>query len=140
MTVLLALDPEPARAVWHSICMAVQLMDDIGDIPADAPLHGQRDLLVAAAQRLDHQINHATEHRLSARVLLCEEPTCQGEFYLPLDRDELPVCPVEPDHPVAVYKLDERLHQCAGEDCDEQIDADFKWCSRHLAEYFRAMP
>ena len=41
-------------------------------------------------------------HRPPARVLLCLEG-CFGEFYLPLDVDERPVCPVDAEHAVAVY-------------------------------------
>ena len=37
-----------------------------------------------------------------ARVLLCLGP-CHGEFYLPLDLDDPITCPVDVEHPVAVY-------------------------------------
>jgi hypothetical protein len=37
-----------------------------------------------------------------ARVLLCLGP-CHGEFYLPLDAGDHFVCPVDSEHPVAVY-------------------------------------
>lgn len=54
-----AMDTVEARAVWHAIATTVDLMDQVGEIPAEAPLFGQRDRLVAVAQRLDHEINHA---------------------------------------------------------------------------------
>ena len=36
------------------------------------------------------------------KVLLCLGP-CHGEFYLPLDYDDTPVCPNDRTHDVAVY-------------------------------------
>lgn len=36
------------------------------------------------------------------KVLICLGP-CRGEFYLPLDWDEAPVCPNDRKHDVAVY-------------------------------------
>lgn len=36
------------------------------------------------------------------RVLLCLD-ACHGEFYLPLDWDDAPVCPNDRTHDVAVY-------------------------------------
>lgn len=56
--VVLCMDPIEARALRHSVCTTVQLMEQIGDIPPDAPLYGQHDRLVAVACRLDHKINH----------------------------------------------------------------------------------
>lgn len=40
---------------------------------------------------------------LPARILLCMDPGCYGEFYLPLDLDERIGCPHDHTHPVAVY-------------------------------------
>lgn len=56
--VVFAMPADEARAVWHSICTTVQLMDQVA-VPPHAPLYGWRDRLVAAARRLDHEINHA---------------------------------------------------------------------------------
>lgn len=44
-----------------------------------------------------------TEAKAPERVLLCLGP-CHGEFYLPMDEGERPVCPNDSDHPVAVYE------------------------------------
>lgn len=57
--VVLPMDTVEARALWHAAGMAVGLMDELGEIPPEAPLHGQRDRLADVARRLDHQINHA---------------------------------------------------------------------------------
>lgn len=38
-----------------------------------------------------------------AYVLLCLDPNCHGEFYLPLDAGEAQVCPNDRDHPIALY-------------------------------------
>jgi len=57
--IVLRVDPEEARALWHATCLAVDLIDQVGEVPSDAPLYGQRDRLVALARRLDHEINHA---------------------------------------------------------------------------------
>lgn len=57
-SVTLKMDIETARAVWHAIGTSVELMDAV-EVPPHAPLFGQRDRLVAAARRLDHEINHA---------------------------------------------------------------------------------
>lgn len=38
-----------------------------------------------------------------ARVLLCLEAPCHGEFYMPLDLDERIVCPFDSEHRVVVY-------------------------------------
>lgn len=54
--VTLAYDRATARAIWHSIAIAVQLLDEL-DVPPDAPLYGQRDALLAAARALDHELN-----------------------------------------------------------------------------------
>lgn len=40
--------------------------------------------------------------RIEPRVLVCLGP-CRGEFHLPMDYDETPVCPVDAKHTVAVY-------------------------------------
>jgi hypothetical protein len=37
------------------------------------------------------------------RILICLGP-CYGEFYLPLDMDEVIVCPNDREHPVALYQ------------------------------------
>lgn len=61
--VLLRLDADEARALWHSACTTVTLMDEVGEIPPHAPLYGQRDRLAAVAQRLDHKCNQAERRR-----------------------------------------------------------------------------
>jgi hypothetical protein len=48
-----------ARAVWHSLSVAVTLLREIDDVPPSAPLYGQENVLLAVARRLDHEINHA---------------------------------------------------------------------------------
>ena len=58
-TVVLTMDPIEARALWHAACTTLQLIDQVSDIPREAPLYGQRDRLVQVARRLDHEINHA---------------------------------------------------------------------------------
>ncbi len=60
--ITLRMDPAEARAAWHAIGTAVSLMDAIeaepgNAIPSHAPLHGQRERLIAVARRLDHEIN-----------------------------------------------------------------------------------
>ncbi len=80
MTVVFEMDADTARAVWHAIGTTVQLIDAVEAEPGNrvdprAPLYGKRGVLVAAAQRLDHEINHApggrchspaeTQHRTS---------------------------------------------------------------------------
>jgi hypothetical protein len=60
-SVTLHMDPVTARALWHAACTTVELMDKVDDIPAHAPLYGQRDRLVAVARELDQEINHAGE-------------------------------------------------------------------------------
>lgn len=37
------------------------------------------------------------------KVLLCLNPDCHDEFYLPLDPDSHMTCPHDSSHPVAVY-------------------------------------
>ena len=59
--IVLRLDAVEARALWHAVCTAGQLMDHVGEIPRDAPLYGQRDRIVEIARRLDHEINHAAD-------------------------------------------------------------------------------
>lgn len=54
-----AMTAAEARVVWHAIALAVDLIDQVDDIPPTAPLYGKRAQLVATAQRLDHEINHA---------------------------------------------------------------------------------
>jgi hypothetical protein len=44
-----------------------------------------------------------SDHEPPARVLLCLEPGCYGEFYLPLDLADAMVCPNDRGHRVAVY-------------------------------------
>ncbi len=59
-SVVFAMTPTEARAVWHVLGMGVDLMDAVNDeIPSSAPLFGKRDELVALARRLDHEINHS---------------------------------------------------------------------------------
>jgi hypothetical protein len=60
--VTLQMDTQEARAAWHAIACAVDLMDAVeaepgNAIPPHAPLYGQRDRLITVAQRLDHEIN-----------------------------------------------------------------------------------
>ncbi len=62
--IALRMDAAEARAAWHAIGIAVTLMDAVeaepgNSIPPHAPLYGQRDRLIAVAQRLDHEINCA---------------------------------------------------------------------------------
>jgi hypothetical protein len=57
-SVVLRMDTQEARALWHAACTTVELMDKVGRIPREAPLYGQRDRLIAVAKRLDHEINH----------------------------------------------------------------------------------
>lgn len=55
--VILRLSRDEARALWHAAGTTVLLMDEVGEIPKDAPLYGQRDRLAAVARRIDHEIN-----------------------------------------------------------------------------------
>ncbi len=60
--VTLQMDLPEARAAWHAISTAVHLMDAVeaepgNAVPPNAPLYGQRERLIAVAQRLDHEIN-----------------------------------------------------------------------------------
>lgn len=56
--IVLSMEADLARAVWHAISTTITLMDEVGEIPKNAPLYGQRDRLVSVARRLDHEIRH----------------------------------------------------------------------------------
>jgi hypothetical protein len=80
--VSLDMEATEARAVWHAISTAVDLMDAVeaepgNAIPPHAPLYGQRDRLIAVAQRLDHEIN-----------------CCPGRCTCAAGRGTNPACPV----------------------------------------------
>jgi hypothetical protein len=51
-------DPE-AHDVHHALSTTVELIDQVGHVPANAPLAGAaRNRLVVVAQRLDHERRH----------------------------------------------------------------------------------
>lgn len=58
-SVVLRMTPDEARTLHLAAGTTVSLMDQVGDVPAEAPLYGKRDELVRIARRLDHEINHA---------------------------------------------------------------------------------
>lgn len=61
-TVVFAMTPAEARAVWHALGTFVELYDQVeahDGVPSHAPMHGKRDVIAASARRLDHEINHA---------------------------------------------------------------------------------
>lgn len=60
--VTLVLPAGHARAVWHSLCTTITLMEQV-EVAPDAPLHGWHDRLVDTARRLDHEINQAERLR-----------------------------------------------------------------------------
>lgn len=56
--VVLEMDEQEAHDLHHAISTVVDLIDQVGDIPSDAPLYGARPRLVLLARRLDHERRH----------------------------------------------------------------------------------
>lgn len=54
----LDLSEQEAHDVHHALSMAVDLMRQVGAIPADAPLYGAENRLLLVARRLSHERTH----------------------------------------------------------------------------------
>jgi hypothetical protein len=56
--VTLGLSDREAHDVHQALSVVISLIDEVGTIPEDAPLHGARPRLVTVARRLDHERRH----------------------------------------------------------------------------------
>jgi hypothetical protein len=99
-SVVLRMKPDEARAAHHALATTISLMDQVGDVPPDAPLYGWRDGLAALARRLDHEINHAPGGRRYADPggfnPLGGAARGIGRCSCPAGRGTDPGCPVHP--------------------------------------------